>query len=309
MMTIQGMKIEYRGLWLEQLKDVLQSSEVLLAEEQRDRQAILEGLTDVFSVQDCLTDTLINMENFPDGRTMKCNTYPFGQKTNDIYPLLIATCSENQQLARLLKYMIRHGIRFNDKLKTMILFTVKWDLKVFRRFKLDLLRLSLVYGIDIMFILVTDYGFTEIPFREICQKLRNSNNMLDLQDVEFESIESNSLFASDPIVEYTSHPGTWRMNDPGQCVYIDLKKCKYYRGPEMPFGVDEALMIDFAPNKIRRFISNTQFVKLWKENYDDSYIMDAGHWSLHIYGKEYKGQVTKPKDFDLFWEAVDELID
>lgn len=111
-----------------------------------------------------------------------CSTWPYGKIDNE-YPRFLAICRGNNKLGNALNAIkvqsekIAAINRFSRELlspqKTVILLTDKWDFNKFMEYEIDFLNHALRDGIWYIFLLVTEYGYTQIPF------LPGDRHMLD----------------------------------------------------------------------------------------------------------------------------------
>ncbi|WP_037355657.1 hypothetical protein [Selenomonas sp. FC4001] len=160
----------------------------------------------------------------------KCNTWPFGNPTSEVYPRFLAICRGNVTLnkafsmmskqSRMIAQNYRHT---RHKEKTVILLTDKWDIKTFKKYEKEYLSYAMHDGIWYIFLLVTEYGYTQIPFlpndREILQGFENEKVE---DDVTFE--EMIDRLQGQPI-EYNVTKGTWKANNSFPycfCFWADL---------------------------------------------------------------------------------------
>ena len=97
-----------------------------------------------------MTDTL--------GYPCKVNSYPFGEKTSEIYPSFIATCNKKSSFRQTLTAMVNHGIKFGDRIYEMVMLTNFWDSKDFKEYEESFEILRRKYGIKISVILITEYS-------------------------------------------------------------------------------------------------------------------------------------------------------
>lgn len=99
------------------------------------------------------------------------NTYPFGEKTNEIYGQLFCVCSGKDSFKQSLAYissycrkMVEQNIYSDSGIRSVVLVTDKWDTEVFRKYETEFLNYSLNESIVMLFYLFTDYGYMQIPF-------------------------------------------------------------------------------------------------------------------------------------------------
>ena len=110
-----------------------------------------------------------------------CNTWPFGMPTDKTYPRFLAICrgekrvdkSLDEALDNIKKQSKKMVKDCKEKYKTVILLTDIWSLAIFKKYEKIFLEHALRDGIWYIFLLVTEYGYTQIPF------LPNDRHMLD----------------------------------------------------------------------------------------------------------------------------------
>lgn len=114
------------------------------------------------------------------------NTYPFGAPTDTVYPrLLVSCCGETTLRSTLKAIAVRSkkmaGLFPSDERKTVFLLTDKWSSDAFRDYELTFLNHAIRNNIWYVFLLVTDYGITQIPF---LPEDRDFFRRYDIQSVE-----------------------------------------------------------------------------------------------------------------------------
>lgn len=98
------------------------------------------------------------------------NTFPFGEQTNELYPNYIGIATRSSTLTKVLDDAEQHCwklSRMNKPFdeKTVIILTDKWDIDRFRRYyERDFMRYAMRDNVLFIFLLVTDYGVSTIPF-------------------------------------------------------------------------------------------------------------------------------------------------
>ncbi len=147
--------------------------------------------------------------------SLVCNTWPYGVPS-DIYPRFLAVCRGKTTLNDAFKAMQAQSIKIANKFgpdsdiqKTVILLTDKWDHQKFLKYEKDFLHHALRNKIWYIFLLVTDYGYTQIPF------LPNDKSVL--RRIEEEVVEDEITF-EDMLellrkypFEYQRSGGTWNL--------------------------------------------------------------------------------------------------
>lgn len=106
----------------------------------------------------------------PGGGQFSINTYPFGEKSARVFPEFLGVCAGGATINSTLNEVKRYCERAQKVLpledeKTVVLLTDKWDGPMFhKKYELDFLRYSLENNVLFIFLLVTDYGISRIPF-------------------------------------------------------------------------------------------------------------------------------------------------
>lgn len=119
------------------------------------------------------------------------NTFPFGARTKGVYPEFIGVCAGEEAILHALVaidgYCKQVAESFPpDELKTVVLLTDKWDSFRFQRdYEYPFANYMLQHNIFFVFLLVTDYGISRIPFlvgNELeLQELRNKELSIELE--------------------------------------------------------------------------------------------------------------------------------
>jgi len=296
-MTIDELKREFRAEIKERAFSVLK------------RLSGTEVLSGIFENEGTFTEILSDRNSLSDSCAGRCNTYPFGDPTSILYPLLLAVCAGNTKLGSILKYIVKHcRDRFaNSSLssKTVVLLTTKWDNRIFKIYETELIRLSVVYDIKMVFLLVTDYGITEIPFGWFCESMLRRGidiNMNDNLDYDSDYLMPEKSVG---IIRFYHDMGTWGsfMNE---YFYIDFNKGVYYRGREPVSGKIDNLK-PLPRVNAGRFLRDTEFVNHWKSSYMIPDILDADSWWLEYFGRRYEGRGDHPEKFKLFCDMLENL--
>lgn len=130
------------------------------------------------------------------------NSYPFGAETDVIHSRFLGICRGKTKLDAVLKEAIRHSdnvAKCCDEYydRTTVILTDKWDVKTFAKYEKAFIRYACLHDIFPIFLLVTDYGYTQIPF------LPNDRKKLHelVPDVDNERKDALWLFNNLP-VEY-----------------------------------------------------------------------------------------------------------
>ena len=218
------------------------------------------------------------------------NSYPFGIETDVIYSMFLGICRGKTRLEAVLREAIRHS---EDVVKccprysegTTVIITDKWDAKIFAKYEKSFIRYACKHDIFPLFLLVTDYGYTQIPFlpndRDKARELildedadRDEAWRL-FRELPVEYIEQGSVFNIWQRNEYTFYfsDGTWELKHP-------YAENRMIRG-SMPYSAAKQFFSDVL------WIADADD----KDLYTDARGIDAGSYSLSVFGKR------------LFWDA------
>lgn len=145
------------------------------------------------------------------------NTYPFGKPTdktyNEFFGVSAGKTTLRDVLNRAKDYCERASKELpTDEPKTVVILTEKWDTPMFRRlFDKAFRYYALEYNIWFIFILVTDYGMTRIPFlawdRDEFDIMRRSHPAVDWDVNGAKGLLQHST------CEYRTWSGTLRQYD------------------------------------------------------------------------------------------------
>ena len=141
------------------------------------------------------------------------NSYPFGIETDVIYSMFLGICRGKTRLEAVLREAIRHS---EDVVKccpqyserTTVVLTDKWDVKTFAKYEKAFIRYACLHDIFPIFLLVTDYGYTQIPF------LPNDRKKLHelIPDVDTDGEDALRLFNEVP-VEYIEQGSVFNVTE------------------------------------------------------------------------------------------------
>ena len=146
------------------------------------------------------------------------NSYPFGAETDIIHSRFLGICRGKKKLDAVFKEAIRHSENVAKCCteyyeRTTVILTDKWDVKTFAKYEKAFIRYACLHDIFPIFLLVTDYGYTQIPFlpndRKKVHELipdvdTDREDALRLfNEVPVEYIEQGSVFNVTERFEYT----------------------------------------------------------------------------------------------------------
>ena len=177
----------------------------------------------VENIDDILSSKVLSGNDSSSG--ISYNTYPFGTPTSDIFSRFLAIC-RNGRLDSYMKILLDQSNKIaaeypgNDPRdeKTVVLLADKWDIRVFRKYERRFLEYSTSNGISYIFILVTDYGCTPIPFlpydRNIERTITDYKDIVDDIPASQKPIDRRLCNQVQYLLEefpftYSSNGGTW----------------------------------------------------------------------------------------------------
>ncbi len=113
------------------------------------------------------------------GNSPWMNTYPFGVETNQLCNVFFGLCLGYTHLEGALNalndFCQKHKDKNNENPLSAVIITDKWNRTAFKRYEKRLFGLATNLNIDIIIILATDYGYTEVPIF-VCQNSRKNMN-------------------------------------------------------------------------------------------------------------------------------------
>lgn len=239
----------------------------------------LENLADILNDEHVMTE----ITGKPQGAE-SYNSYPFGVETDVVHSKFLGVCKGKTRLDDVLKEAVRHS---DDVVKccpeyyerTTVILTDKWDAKTFAKYEKAFLRYACKHDIFPIFLLVTDYGYIQIPFlpndREIARKL--------ISDADVDRNEALRLFNDLP-VEYVVQGNffnVWQRNEYTFWFKDGIWECK------RPNEEKEMIRGAISDRAAKRFFKDV----LWianaddRELYTDAKSMDAGSYTLSVFGK------------------------
>lgn len=229
------------------------------------------------------------------------NTYPFGVKTPNTYPRFLAIC-RNERLDSYMKVLLEQSEKIaaeypgNDPRdeKTVVLLTDKWDIKVFKKYEHKFLKNATSHGISYIFILITDYGCTPIPFlpydRHIERTVTDSSWLIDdVRDpkntIDPRIYDQVRYLLEEFPFEYHEDGGTWDQN---RCVDVRFKtdSLKWIRTNSL----NETVEGKIKKKALDRFICSIAWLAELgvKPPHQESVCLDAGNRELFVFGHTIK---------------------
>lgn len=144
------------------------------------------------------------------------NTYPFGEPTEQTFPEFLGICSGDTALDEVLGVARDHCEKARQCLpkdlpKTVMIFTDKWDWPMFhQKFELPFLRYALEDNVLFIFLLVTDYGVSRIPFcgKNHAELERLRENGYGVES-EHPGVSAMRVLKRSFPCTYECHSGTW----------------------------------------------------------------------------------------------------
>lgn len=217
-----------------------------------------------------------------------CNTWPFGTKTAEIFPKFLAVCRGKQKLGKVMDIVLKQSqkiadyYRYDDYArKTVLVLTDKWDVAIFKRYEKKLLEHAANDGIWYIFLLVTEYGYTQIPFlpndRNALKGLRGENieNDITLEDMLMRLDERM------PVV-YSMTGGTWRPYG-GVEYRLDVVGM-WWKKESVQEGSSEGRI---GARARKRFLESTSWIAdIERDIVPKSRALDSPVCTLRMYGKK-----------------------
>lgn len=211
------------------------------------------------------------------------NSYPFGAETDVIHSRFLGICRGKTKLDAVLKEAIRHSdnvAKCCDEYydRTTVILTDKWDVKTFAKFEKAFTRYACLYDIFPIFLLVTDYGYTQIPF------LPNDRKKLHelVPDVESERKDALWLFNEVP-VEYIEQESVFKVTERFEYTFYFNDRRWECKRPHC--GMMGGTFSDITAKMFFKDV-------LWiadakgKEIYPDSKGVDTKSYALYVFGKK-----------------------
>ena len=211
------------------------------------------------------------------------NSYPFGIETDVIYSMFLGICRGKTRLEAVLREAIRHS---EDVVKccpqyserTTVVLTDKWDVKTFAKYEKAFIRYACLHDIFPIFLLVTDYGYTQIPF------LPNDRKKLHelIPDVDTDGEDALRLFNEVP-VEYIEQGSAFNVTE--RFEYIFFFKDRRWECKRPHCGMVSGTFSDITAKMFFKDV-------LWiaeakgKEIYPDSKGIDTKSYALYVFGKK-----------------------
>jgi hypothetical protein len=249
------------------------------------------------------------------------NTFPFGAKTTDVFSEFLGVCTGKTTLRSTLnavkKYCrnIQKVLPRNDE-KTVVVLTDKWDGPLFHaNYELDFLRCALEGNVLFIFLLVTDYGVTRIPFlaknRKDLRDLRQMNYAIEPVHPDVMALER--LKQAAPCV-FVIQSGTWTR--PGFPEYQDTRyEFDFHSGLCTIFTADAAPQLKNIPAAAARRFALVAYTVCHMPNSDHAeraITLDAGQCYIEVFGSYFDWDITVRDGADTprnrLFAAVQDLI-
>lgn len=224
------------------------------------------------------------------------NTYPFGIKTTDVFPEFVGICADDLNLRSALKAIKVQCDKMCQMLssnqeKTIVLLTDKWDGPVFKKqFELSFLNYALNYNVLFVFLLVTDYGISRIPFlaqnRFQLEMLSKRGYDIEQTDVGTEALKLLNNFS--PCI-YRYRSGTWAA--PGSAEFHDDTYLFDFKAKicEITNAYDERIRKKIPNHSAHRFaLSVYPFFGQEQQAFGEpTRVLDAGACTAEVFGVRF----------------------
>lgn len=159
---------EFVNSWEKLYRDLMIIDEPLTLEVNRIIHHSCESSGLLGSIDDLLAASTEDLSSQSSGDPM-INTYPYGVKTNKLFTRFLAICRGKTRSKTVFNRIISQCRKMSrhfpsEEPKTVFLLTDKWDSNTFGEYEAEMLNYALHDNIWFVFLLVTDYGITQIPF-------------------------------------------------------------------------------------------------------------------------------------------------
>lgn len=205
-----------------------------------------------------------------------------------------------QQSKKIAKhYPISHG---QDK--TVMILTDKWDYDTFRKYEKKLLNHAIQDGIWYIFLLVTDYGYTQIPFLPNDRNsIRHLNGEKIEDDLTYEDILD--MLCKNPF-EYSISGGTWQQHEQEHYSFDPDELCweKYSLLKGKSYG-------KIWKNDLKRFLKSVSWIADESRSVlkPQARVLDAPTGKLNIFGKSMEWDVSFDEDGDSQYVLLQKALD
>ncbi len=213
------------------------------------------------------------------------NTFPDGIKTKKIFPYYLAVCRGKMKLAEPLNAIMSHSRKMKKELsanqnKLVILLTDKWNVEEFRKYEQDFINHAINDRIWYVIILVTDYGYAQIPF------LPNDRNAL--QPFEGQKIGVSMTQLEGRPIQYTTTGGAWNRYDTIRYQF-DADTLEW---SEQSFS--GKVQGKIKEKDLQDFLEDVSWLESVGQNggFPIRRLLDAPFFKLDIFGKKYEWDVT-----------------
>ncbi|MCI6869551.1 MAG: hypothetical protein MR853_02320 [Selenomonadales bacterium] len=250
------------------------------------------------------------------------NTIPFGTKSstyafdanNRTFPRLLAICRGETTLPSILRKIKEQCPKiveeYPDKTKSdfnkiVVLLTDKWDTSKFEKYDKVFLNHALQDDFRFIILLVTAYGYTQIPF------LPNNRNELDkfsnvIVEDDFTINDLKNLLTSFESFEYEYYDRTRKQLAPKTYIF-HLEFMKWDKIPDFEF-IESGRIREKA---LLKFIKNVLWIKDSLESRIESKSIkqdkDSSIYVLHIFGKEVSWHPVSKDEDKLFGELTESM--
>ena len=217
------------------------------------------------------------------------NTWPFGNPATEVCSRFVAICRKDRNLHPAFDIILKQSKKIATKYpydsldpKTVVLLTDKWNNMVFKKYEKQLLLHAINDGIWYIFLLVSDYGYTEIPFlphdRDTLKQFQRERIE---DDLTFDELCNHLL---DYPFEYEVSSSTWNQNGAVRYqFYIDTFTWSKASNDSLCGNIEGRL----DENGLRRFLDSLAWLVDDKrqEIKTPSFAKDAQIHKLQIFGK------------------------
>lgn len=239
------------------------------------------------------------------------NTWPFGTPTEEIYSKFLAVCRGKRKLKDVFDVVVQQSKKIakhypisHGQDKTVMILTDKWDYDTFRKYEKKLLNHAIQDGIWYIFLLVTDYGYTQIPF---LPNNRNALKHLDIEKIEEDLTYEDILdmLCKNPF-EYSMSGGTWQQHEQEHYSFDpdELRWEKYSLLNGNSYG-------KIRKNDLKRFLKSVSWIADESRTMLVSQVrtLDAPTRELRIFGKTIEWDAGVGEDSDSQYALLQKDLD
>ncbi|MGN1415601.1 MAG: hypothetical protein ACI4XF_02070 [Oscillospiraceae bacterium] len=225
------------------------------------------------------------------------NTYPYGVKTNKLFTRFLAICRGKTRSKTVLNRIISQCRKMSrhfpsEEPKTVFLLTDKWDSNTFGEYEAELLNYALHDNIRFVFLLVTDYGVTQIPFLPNDRDVFKSHEIPSNEEIITieNNIPMNVLLEKLRIspFRFSYHAGPLNIHN-NMVYFFNIDDLTWIKRIPMGFDFYSEPIAEGGIEKtpLEKFLISAQWLadeKLVLQSHKKEVFLDSGRSELEIFG-------------------------